>query len=1007
MHKPETDQNRARLNPPSGTEERHGLHLGPRCDPRLREALSIEEPLVLVGRQSPPSTKSVNYNVACDIYEAADALFETCDIDARHLLPTRQVLAQALAHSTNRITAKEHTTGKTFTITFAIIDLRREGHALILILSAGSGTKLAEDRTQPTVVHLADCIARYKPALLFAKRQDRFWRGDFLQLHAWVEIDSLRNAGATIFIGDGQTGLWAENNASRAQRFTQGSTDRGYVDTLRSSTTTRQVTLMGSDPVMGPGGVRFTLGGALPPGLTRLKTVTAEVRKPATRLFVDSPAALPPREDVADAYPLAHDASGHIIDQAENIRWFLRTAGKPGLTPEMLALELAARGYATDAIRKLRGPTWHHGLASAALAPNEQLRKHPLASRGGVALLRPILANLDFYETGELVRKVNGRPVTVHNCFPPDGAPWATGDDFQRVRQFAHQVGKKGRRAAHTFSRLPITFNGRPATLAIADTAARAWPLPSRAAFTVNDNRTVEQRKAEGRVRIEHAWLAQTLYTAFHDAQRVPAQAVDFEHFDPELAKAAAAAQRATEAHDQELDEGARLLRQAEELAPDGTYVLDAFSRKETWARRSASMQRLPQLERRRDIALADLSAAQDRARRRARGLEIAKLVDVLASLLNPADTTYREAWFTAIDRIDVNQRRITAAAQTGKQVDISVQVKISDAETTVHVQGHATFTVGAVADNEEVARTFAAGIRNGVPVPSRDARVQALTPLICRALAPGAPERGTTRFLNCTDPALLRFGCRVLYSDDATDDAEQAISDPEVVKTFARPDLLAARMRHLYHTSSGDLLWLKRRSRAVTNLLIHASQHDGTVTRAELKDDYALAIDQIPRVSPDEWSRPRQGVLQLRPCLTCGSRRRAIPRFIEPVGYICLDCRSDSDGIKWPAALYDRWIAFPELWVAAGHDLELTSEPRTALGTAHPNRPAGYGTGRPRPARLRALAALSEQEKSDLVAAYEQFASIKSLEATYGLPRKSVVALLQERGVYRPSPRR
>lgn len=47
-----------------------------------------------------------------------------------------------------------------------------------------------------------------------------------------------------------------------------------------------------------------------------------------------------------------------------------------------------------------------------------------------------------------------------------------------------------------------------------------------------------------------------------------------------------------------------------------------------------------------------------------------------------------------------------------------------------------------------------------------------------------------------------------------------------------------------------------------------------------------------------------------------------------EPEGPVCLTCRCDEAGIVWEARTYDRYIAHPDLWRAAGWSLHADAEP-------------------------------------------------------------------------------
>jgi hypothetical protein len=144
-----------------------------------------------------------------------------------------------------------------------------------------------------------------------------------------------------------------------------------------------------------------------------------------------------------------------------------------------------------------------------------------------------------------------------------------------------------------------------------------------------------------------------------------------------------------------------------------------------------------------------------------------------------------------------------------------------------------------------------------------------------------------------------------------------------EFCSVFGDSELL-----HCVLTSTHDALsalaspnWSRKRPLAETQSLIRIATNE------------VVTSDHLPSPQP----RNRRGVLEPwhlsegswrpAPCRHCGSAVRVRLAIDEPDGYMCLECRRTPNGLVWPAR-FDRFIAYPEMWVAAGWKLDVPSKP-------------------------------------------------------------------------------
>ena len=114
-----------------------------------------------------------------------------------------------------------------------------------------------------------------------------------------------------------------------------------------------------------------------------------------------------------------------------DVMWALSVLGTPGWTLSTVGRELIRRDFSTSGVRR------HHGV-------NATFSQRLIPDVEAWRAVRPIIARLDFYRTGDLPVTLNHEDVedfVVAGVFPPTGE-WATREDFERID--AYLAGASG-----------------------------------------------------------------------------------------------------------------------------------------------------------------------------------------------------------------------------------------------------------------------------------------------------------------------------------------------------------------------------------------------------------------------------------------------------------------------------------------------------------------------------------------------------------------------------------
>lgn len=177
---------------------------------------------------------------------------------------------------------------------------------------------------------------------------------------------------------------------------------------------------------------------------------------------------------------------------------------------------------------------------------------------------------------------------------------------------------------------------------------------------------------------------------------------------------------------------------------------------------------------------------------------------------------------------------------------------------------------------------------------------------------------------------------------------------------------------------------WIRRYRRDETNALI-------SLARGSRVEASALIYDgsHRPRGKLEHWDL-RDDAWSCAPCRHCGSSRRMRLVIPEPSGYVCYDCRLDPSGVRW-GSRFDRFVALPELWMAAGFSLDIPAESPAKAPTRVYTRRRGR------------LATLSDDARRRLADRYQAGDRLQDLRGDFDLKdAHDVYRILDDLGVPR-----
>ena len=418
--------------------------------PELADKYAAGSWTALIGRNSTASGQKGREQAIKDLRRAAEGLARK-GVDVRPFLPDDAELGGRLM--TAPVERSVDANGHPFTNRFVEIYISQL--RVVVLLSIGTARKLDDGGIQPFVNRLERIVRRQTIVLVYSKRLDRLTR------NAWA-LGPVALALGDNYLGDNDHDIRRVSGIESILIFFSAQQGEMEAETLAVKSREGRVDATGTRMVKGV--VAIGVAQTPPAGFGRVRLRADNGGSGRCVLYLDDKRWRPDRSTVA--YGLAETLDGTTPpSQVENVRFALTHLGLPGWGGSEVAQALTKRGYSTISYRSI------HGAASC----------FPPGRRADV-VLQSILANLDVYESGQLTVAIDSflrSSVVIEGCFPPDG-PWATAEDFERIRRYRAQGGMRfDGRILLTLAGLQVEVNGTAASLVTADRKPRTKPPSS------------------------------------------------------------------------------------------------------------------------------------------------------------------------------------------------------------------------------------------------------------------------------------------------------------------------------------------------------------------------------------------------------------------------------------------------------------------------------------------------------------------------------------------------
>ena len=413
-----------------------------RMEPHLLQAFAarIENaPAVIAARYSTPGGRRAREMAVADLFEAVQSFAEYTGIDAEPFLPDAETLCAQLTKGDK--VKSWSADGTFFTNQFLEIDLITEV-GIYLVVSTGSAKKTDETLLQPFLTRLEAIARQVGAAALFSYRMDRIVR------KAWAFGPIMLLAESTdMWIGDSRKGPRPYSSDRAKELFDDAD------QAEKGASLVPQQTMKGkrrrTQRQMREGRAAIGFGAAAPPGLMTVR-MRDGAGSGARMLFIDSPPCRPAAEDVAYGMPEVYGDDGLPVDQVQNVRWVLANLARPGWSETAVGEQLVHRLWSTDKIRRAGGTA-----AVASLSGNVH------------SYVATIVKNLSVYEEERWKvpeSDAYGKPpIYIEGIRPCDGLPWATPEDFARIRAWRENgLEVSNATVKCTFTGLRVTAAGLP-----------------------------------------------------------------------------------------------------------------------------------------------------------------------------------------------------------------------------------------------------------------------------------------------------------------------------------------------------------------------------------------------------------------------------------------------------------------------------------------------------------------------------------------------------------------
>ena len=282
----------------------------------------------------------------------------------------------------------------------------------------------------------------------------------------------------------------------------------------------------------------------------------------------------------------------------------------------------------------------------------------------------------------------------------------------------------------------------------------------------------------------------------------------------------------------------------------------------------------------------------------------------LVESLRDPTDPSYRGSWFASIRDVEFTTRELREGDLNVKGLTwtgVLVLRGVFD-EVGITFSGEYGHSRGL---DERSTRSGRASrvleeLRQGVPFSQSSVpRASLARSEVAALLGIGLDHCVLT---DCDDARVLRTAVAVLAAPLLSDSdlATQLFEDPAFVRRIRKVHCDASTRGPWMQTSLRRSLSAFYRVGAKTSGMVTVLDVRALMPTISIGQIYNLAMEL--RHSSPRWSTARKKGYVFAPC-PCGSTDARMMTIPEPEGPVCMDCRSDDAGLKWPSDPYDKYL--------------------------------------------------------------------------------------------------
>ena len=923
---------------------------------RLAERSQSGAPVLIVARNSTSQGDRGRQQAAQDAVLAVAALAKTGILDLTAEIPSEEEIALGIAQSSDVVTIDD-TKWRYYSWTSS------DGRGVLLVC-AGSGRKTDSLGSQPFMERLNVWIRGNKPCLVWAKEVDRFGRDEIGSTKLARAITDISKAGHECWLGSGDKGVVDRYQDWDIPIYIEGRQNRAQADSFLRRTRLAMEHQTGE--AMQDGRVVFSLPNALPPGLGRGRLRDENGREGQSIAFLDGESTRPKSDELFVPVTYPRTSWGSTSDQIKNVRGALGMYADGVEVPE-IGEWLWNNGFTTEHFQRTHTP----GASYRTVYSNPEARVL-------WKIVNSITRRVDFYATGILSTTVDGRPLSINGCIPDGG--WATGDQIARIRARLDKGERHtSQRVRSLLGGLPVTVDGRDARLSLYSQSCTCHAVEGPDSNCTPRYRLIPVDGPPFLLTVSSGALIDSMVNAIADTFRVGGA--------PRLALKPSKSDYRDNAENEvvRIDQSLKSLTESRRNLitnlESGVIPLNAMASIAT---------RLTELEE--EITSAQESLADAQVQLAAilspapsqNVADISILPSIVSVLNDPHSTTGREFLQDAV----ISLRISLPMSQLGGEVTWEGGLRIGSESEATEIRFHGCEATGSrPLSVAAVTEMFSQGIPITAPPSKRVADGMGRTRIPTMALAESVGLAKEDMWIaSVSHPLLLRahlstFGSQ--YSDpDPVDLQRQIAAGFGDGVAFER----ALRRVHAYKRGHAKKTWMVVRSPGETAALIAAalgtSKGESRSHRLRLKQAQWCFV-------AGEWLPSRDG-LRLRACPHCSGDARVRLVLDEAFGYVCLACRRDTAGVRWPAEDFDQFIAHAAAWREAGFGL--STDIAQGLDPAEEDE-ADSRVAKPCPP--------SQETAAEVVAAYQAGDKIGVIINRFGLRnRHEFYALLRREGV-------